>query len=317
MRQYFELRDGTLTQSESPDANVVVYAPPDDDEKCQLLENLKIDSHTLESALDPDEVSRVEFAPDHVFILWKRPNRAYLEQYLKMDVSSVGLFLQKDRLTVILAEDSNVPFNSREFGNVNSLTDVLLRLVLNTIRHYLDHLKAVRRLTTHLQAQVSKSMENESLLQMFGLSESLVYYLNALESNGMVLSRLRGGAEKLGLSPGQLAMLDDIMIDHHQCHRQAEVQSSVLSGLMDARGNIINNNMNILLKNLTFINVVFLPLNLIASIGGMSEYSMMTGKLDWRIAYLLFMGGMVVLGRLTWVYLVKRIEKNATKRAGS
>ncbi len=31
---------------------------------------------------------------------------------------------------------------------------------------------------------------------------------------------------------------------------------------MDARGNLVNNNMNTLLKNLTLINVVFLPLNL-------------------------------------------------------
>ena len=70
--------------------------------------------------------------------------------------------------------------------------------------------------------------------------------------------------------------------------RQADIYSSVLSGLMDARGTIVNNNMNVLLKNLTLINIVFLPLNLIASIGGMSEWSMMTQGLDWRISYSLF-----------------------------
>jgi magnesium transporter len=79
---------------------------------------------------------------------------------------------------------------------------------------------------------------------------------------------------------------------------------------MDARGNIINNNMNILLKNLTLINVVFLPLNLIASVGGMSEFTMMTqGILDWRTAYFLFLIGMVILGIMTWIFLINQFHK--------
>ena len=74
---------------------------------------------------------------------------------------------------------------------------------------------------------------------------------------------------------------------------------------MDARGNLVNNNMNIILKNLTIINTIFLPLNLIASIGGMSEFSMMTSRLDWRIAYALFTIGMFGVGWVTAI-LVNR-----------
>ena len=105
-------------------------------------------------------------------------------------------------------------------------------------------------------------------------------------------------------------MLDDIIIEHQQCCRQAQIYSSVLSGLMDARGNIINNNMNILLKNLTLINVVFLPLNLIAGIGGMSEYTRMTeGFINWPIAYGLFLIAMIIMGILTWTFLVNQINR--------
>jgi magnesium transporter len=72
---------------------------------------------------------------------------------------------------------------------------------------------------------------------------------------------------------------------------------------MDARGNLVNNNMNTLLKNLTLINVVFLPLNLIASIGGMSEFSMMTQGIDWRISYALLGVVMLLIGWLTAIVL--------------
>ena len=57
--------------------------------------------------------------------------------------------------------------------------------------------------------------------------------------------------------------------------------------------------MNSLLKNLTIINVIFLPLNLIAGIGGMSEFSMMTQGIDWRVSYFLFFVALVLIGWLT------------------
>jgi magnesium transporter len=87
------------------------------------------------------------------------------------------------------------------------------------------------------------------------------------------------------------------------------IDTTVMSGLMDARGSIINNNMNVLLKNLTIINVVFLPLSLIAGIGGMSEYSAMTRGLDWRIAYGLFILLMLAMGWSTWCIIARVMRR--------
>lgn len=140
---------------------------------------------------------------------------------------------------------------------------------------------------------------------MFTLGESLTYYLNAISSNASVLTKLRNNIERIGLSPEQGELLDDIIIENNQCNKQAEIYSSVLSGLMDARGTLVNNNMNIILKNLTIINTIFLPLNLIASIGGMSEFSVMTKGIDWRIAYTLFALAMILIGWLTAIMIAK------------
>jgi magnesium transporter len=105
------------------------------------------------------------------------------------------------------------------------------------------------------------------------------------------------------LTKDQVRLLDDIVIENTQCSRQTEIYASVLAGLMDARGNIINNNMNVLLKNLTLVNVVFLPLGVLAGVGGMSEFSSWTDGIDWRISYSLFLAGLTVLGIVMWVAL--------------
>jgi magnesium transporter len=52
-----------------------------------------------------------------------------------------------------------------------------------------------------------------------------------------------------------------------------------------------------------------MPLTLLAGIGGMSEWSMMTGPHNWRrIAYPAFLFAMGVIGFVNY-YLLKRLEK--------
>ena len=143
-------------------------------------------------------------------------------------------------------------------------------------------------------------MENKYLLQMFDLSESLVYYLNAIASNNSVLEKLRNNSKKLSFTDEESEILEDVTIDNGQCYKQAEIFSNILTGLMDARGNVVNNNVNTLLKRLTLINTIFLPLNLLASIGGMSEFSAWTSGIKWEYAYTFFLLGMVITGIITY-----------------
>ncbi len=308
MKALYELKDRSVASSTSEQANILVYTKPTEDEKRELIETLQLDQHDLESALDPDEISRVDVTPDYIYTIWKRPNNVSFEQALKFEVSSLGLFLQKDKLTIILGEGT-VPFGYKEFHGVTSLGGVTLKFFLHTIHHFLGHLKVIKQINAELQSKLNLTMENRYLLQMFTLGESLIYYLNALEANSLVLTKVRASAEKIGFSLDEIEMIDDIIIEHKQCTRQTQILSSVLSGLMEARGSIVNNNMNLLLKNLTLINVVFLPLNLLAGIGGMSEFSMMTGGVHWTIAYLFLLLIMVALGWATYIFLVRKIER--------
>src|SRR5512136_2798915 len=154
MKAYYELRDGSVATCSPETANILVYAVPDNLEKKELTETLHIDPHDLESALDPDEISRVDFTPEHSLFIWKRPNNVSFEQELKFEVSSVGLFLQSQRLVLILGE-STLPFGAREFQGISSLSGMLLKFFLHTIHHFLDHLKAIKQINAELQSKLN------------------------------------------------------------------------------------------------------------------------------------------------------------------
>lgn len=190
---------------------------------------------------------------------------------------------------------------------------LFLRVLSSCITHFMSHLHVINDITDELETKLSKSMENRSLLLMFTIEKSLVYYVNAISANGRVIEKLKANAKNTqtgGLSVEQLEYIDDLAIDNAQCLEQAQVYANVLTGLMDARASVVSNNLNILMKRLTVINVVFMPLNVLAGIGGMSEYTMMTSGTPWPLAYAIFCFGLTIIGLLTYLFL-KRIEKKS------
>lgn len=82
--------------------------------------------------------------------------------------------------------------------------------------------------------------------------------------------------------------------------------------LMDATVGFININQNRRINQLTVFGVVFMPINILAGIGGMSEFSMMTQGIPWPIAYALFMVGAGMVGWITYIAL-KYVERRKTK----
>lgn len=84
--------------------------------------------------------------------------------------------------------------------------------------------------------------------------------------------------------------------------------------LMDAAVGFININQNKRVSKLTAITVVFVPINIIAGIGGMSEFSMMTQGIPWPISYGAFTVAMALLGFGTYQALRYFERREAAKR---
>jgi magnesium transporter len=57
-----------------------------------------------------------------------------------------------------------------------------------------------------------------------------------------------------------------------------------------------------------------MPINILAGIGGMSEFSMMTSGTPWPLAYGAFTVGMGIVGWVTYLALRKSEEREALKR---
>jgi len=269
MQKKYALLDGKVVETQDPEGPILVFVDPDEQERVYLTEQLSIDEHTLASALDPDELSRLEFEPTHVALIVKRPKNYSAEEQFLFRVSSMGLFLFEERLVVVVSENDPV-FEGKPFIAMESLVDVMLRLIYRSIFHFLRHLKVINMVSEELEQKINASMENRYLLNLFALEKSLVYYLNAIHTNGVLIAKIRNYMSRIRIKDEQSEFLDDILIENEQCYRLAEIYSNVLASMMDARASIVNNNLNVLMKTLNIITIGIMVPTLVVSVFSMN-----------------------------------------------
>ena len=149
-------------------------------------------------------------------LIFKRPKNYSAEDLFLFRVASTGFFLFKDKLICLLSEDIPL-FEGKIFARTSGLPEVMLKLIYRTIYHFLEHLKIINRISEELEQKINQAMENRYLLNLFTLEKSLVYYLNAINSNAMVIEKLQHSAAKIGFSQEALEFLDDIIVENAQC----------------------------------------------------------------------------------------------------
>ncbi|MBN2363871.1 magnesium transporter CorA family protein [candidate division WOR-3 bacterium] len=287
---------------------ICLYTCPTEAEKHELIEKYKLDEHTLFSIMDPDELARLEIEEDHCAIIYKRPKNYSSDDNYFFKVTSAGIFIFKDFLIIVSADDMAF-LESKQFKNIHSVQDAVLKIFEICITHFLEHLRIINMITNELENKVNRSMENKYLINLFTLEKGLVYYLNAINSNSTVLDKLRIYSKKMSFSEENLEYLDDLIIENNQCLKQTEIYSNILTGLLGANASIVSNNLNVLMKNLNAVVLAIMIPSFFAGVGGMSELTELIGRDKWYISYPVFLIIMAVLAVLTY-FLVKRTERH-------
>jgi magnesium transporter len=264
MVKYYELSDYRIIENGNGDYRIAVYTNPTDEEKRFLLGKYQLDDHTFNSAFDPDELARIEFETDHVAIILKVPLNYNGEHTFEFQVTSIGVFLFENVLIVVMPEDLPI-FDNKKFLHVGSLAETMLKIINYAVFHFLEHLRVIDLVSDELAEKISVAMENTYLLNLFRLEKSLVYYQNAINSNAVLMDKMKIYAQKIGFTVEDNELLDDIIIENNQCYKQAEVYSNILASMMDARVSIVNNNLNILMKKLTIITIAIMAPTFVVS----------------------------------------------------
>ncbi|WP_300338175.1 CorA family divalent cation transporter [Accumulibacter sp.] len=227
----------------------------------------------------------------------------------------VALILQNDVLFTIRTEELPVFRLQRARartrpGYVTDGKDVLLDLYAADVEYSANALEDVYAELERVGRQVLRShitdQEATEILSAISEAEDLNGRTrrNVLDTRRALSFLLRGRF----LSDSQLAEGREILRDIESLDGHTAFLFNKINFLMDATDSAININQNKDIKRLTVLSVIFMPINVLAGMGGMSEFSMMTEGIPWQLAYSAFVVGMVLVGSFMY-FGVKYFEK--------
>ncbi|MDP2904157.1 MAG: magnesium and cobalt transport protein CorA [Methylovulum sp.] len=231
----------------------------------------------------------------------------------KEDVSRniiVAFILYKDILFSIRKEELPVFRLQRlralsQANYVSDSRDMLLDLYAANAEYSADALEDVYMALEVVGNQVlNKPMSDEEAAKI------LIDIANEEDLNGRIRRNVMDTRRAVSflmrskfLAKEQLDYSQQILRDIESLDGHTAFLFDKINFLMDAVVGFININQNKVVKRLTVVSVVFMPLNVLAGIGGMSEFSMMTQGIPWPVSYSIFTIGLVVVGWLTYVIL--------------
>ncbi len=192
-----------------------------------------------------------------------------------------------------------------EAGYVSEAKDVLLDLYAADVEYSANALEDVYARLEAVGKQVFRShMTNDEaakILTAISEEEDLNGRIrrNVLDTRNALSFLMRGKF----LSHPQHDDVREILRDIESLDGHTNFLFNKINFQMDATVGFLNVNQNKDLKRLTVISVVFMPINVLAGIGGMSEFSMMTHGVPWPIAYSVFIIVMIAIGILTFMGL--------------
>lgn len=253
---------------------------PTEEEKNFLINQVGVLPEFIQSSLDAEESSHIDFDDDYnqTLVIVDYPSVEESDdpfdkttpQYTTLPL---GIIIMKGYVvTISLYENSNI--DDMAAGKIKGVhtdmkTRFLLLLLLRISQRYLIYLRQIDRLSSHTEQKLHKSMQNKELIQMLALEKSLVYFSTSLKTDEITLNKImRGKAIKLYEEDQDL--LEDVLVEIHQAIEMCNIYSNILSGTMDAFASVISNNLNIVMKVLTVITIVMAIPNIIFSFYGMN-----------------------------------------------
>jgi len=232
----------------------------------------------------------------------------------------VAFILHRDILFSVRSEELPVFRLQRlrarnQKGYVTDGTDMLLDLYAADAEYSADSLEDCY---TEL-GEVGKQVLNETVTDTEA-AKALAAIAEQEDLNGRIRRNVLDTRRALTflvrrklLSASQLEDAQQILRDIESLDGHTAFLFDKINFLMDAVVGFVNVNQNRVIYRLTVLSVIFMPLNVLAGIGGMSEFSMMTKNIPWPISYGIFTVSMFVVAWLTYVIL-RLYERRAARK---
>ena len=307
MKTFWNTQGGLSQLTEwQPNCWIQVTCPTEDDQR-ELEEKFNIPDYFMSDISDTDERARYEYDDGRMLIILRIPYVKEIRSRTPYTTVPLGIIHKRDVTITVCYYETNmmidfVSFQQKRGEGFTDHVDMIFRIFLSSAVWYLKRLKQISMLVDKAKRNLDKEVNNESLIGLSRLQDSLTYFQTSIRGNETLLSKLKF---KLQIDELDADLIEDVNIEMTQARETTLIYSNILESTMDTYQSIINNNMNTVMRTLTSVTIIMMIPTLITSMFGMNLVNGMESK-PWGfiIAIILSIG---VSGICWWFFRHKRL----------
>ena len=302
MRTFWNIEKSLKSIAEwQPNCWIQVTCPTDEDQR-ELVERFSIPDYFFSDISDTDERARYEYDDGWMLIILRIPYVKEIRSRTPYSTVPLGIIHKRDvTITVCLYETNMmidfVSFQQKRGEGFTDYVDMIFRLFLSSAVWYLKRLKQINTLIEKAKHNLDNEVNNESLIGLSRLQDSLTYFITSIRGNENLLQKLKF---KLQVDELDADLIEDVNIEMTQARETTNIYSDILESTMDTYSSIINNNMNTVMRTLTSVSIIMMSATFVASLYGMNVINGLE-KASWGFVATLFISFLV--STLCWFIL--------------
>jgi len=267
----------------------------------------KIHHLTLEDITNFNQRPKIENHANYIFMILKMVYYDEAEKKISTEQMSIVLgsnfvisFQEKedDAFASVPDRINNAKSRIRQLGS-DYLTHVLIDIVVD---NYLGVLEKVEEILDETETEVVENPTPKTMNIIHKLEREILFLRKSVWPLRGVLSNLQRIESKF-IKKATEIYLNDVYDHTLQVNDTIETFSSMVSGMLDVYLSSVNNRMNEIMKVLTIIATIFIPLTFVTGLYGMNFRYM--PEIYWKFGYPLVLLIMLGIG-LTMLLLFKR-----------
>ena len=291
----------TAIKEWQPNCWIQVTCPTDEDQQ-ELEQRFNIPDYFLSDISDTDERARYEYDDGWMLIILRIPYVKEVRSRTPYTTVPLGIIHKRDVTITVCYYETNmmidfVSYQQKRGQGFTDYVDLIFRLFLSSAVWYLKRLKQISLLIEKAKHNLDHGVNNESLIGLSRLQDSLTYFITSIRGNETLLSKLKF---KLQVDELDADLIEDVNIEMSQARETTNIYSDILESTMDTYSSIINNNMNTTMRTLTSISIVMMLPTLISSFFGMN---LVNGMEESPYGFALALVISFVVSGLTWGFL--------------
>ena len=261
-----------------------ISEPPD---TCQpILEEFGFHPLAIDDALQETHVPRLDDWGEYLYIVLNYMNMESNGDTWETKVDELDVFLGKNYIVThhdhrITAVDETWMVCDRDERNLHEGADhILYRIADNLMAGYMPAVEQIDEAIDHIEDQVFDRPSPRTLEQLLALKRVLVAMRRIIIPQREVLNKLARDDYQV-IDPKDRVFFRDIYDHLVRLHDLNESLRDLVGSVLDTYLSVINNRMNEVMKTLTIITVLFMPLTFLTGYFGMNFFEPLGNLREW------------------------------------